>query len=77
MEQPTARATFGGKTKQRRARGLTATAELLKAWRDRHKYSQSAAALKLKVSKRTLQNWEQGHREPIGFALRGLKEKIR
>ncbi len=49
----------------------------LKAWRKRNRYSQSVAALKLKISTRTLQNWEQGHREPVGFALRELKEKIK
>jgi predicted transcriptional regulator len=63
--------------KRGRLRILPTTAELLKAWRKRMKFSQSAAAMKLKISKRTLQNWEQGHREPVGFALRELKEKIK
>ncbi len=51
--------------------------ELLRAWRKRHKFSQVAAANKLQVSPRTLQNWEQGHREPKGFALQQLREKLR
>lgn len=82
--------TFGGKTlqgkipgryliddKRGRIRILPTLAELLKAWRKRNRYSQSAAAMKLKLSTRTLQNWEQGRREPVGFALRELKEKIK
>jgi hypothetical protein len=52
-------------------------ARALREWRKRNGYSQSVAAAKLKVSTRTLQNWEQGHREPRGFALQHLQEKIR
>jgi hypothetical protein len=33
------------------------------------------AANRLKVSPSTLQNWEQGHREPRGFAFQQLKKK--
>jgi len=51
--------------------------EQLRAWRKRNKFSQVLAASKLKVSPRTLQNWEQGHRAPQGFALQHLREKIR
>jgi len=32
----------------------------LRAWRERNNLSQSEAALKLQISKRTLQEWEQG-----------------
>jgi DNA-binding transcriptional regulator YiaG len=35
------------------------------------------AANRLKMSPRTLQNWEQGHREPKGFAFQQLQEKIK
>ncbi len=56
---------------------ITPVGELLRAWRKRHKFSQVAAANKLQVSSRTLQNWEQGHREPKGFALQQLREKLR
>jgi putative transcriptional regulator len=50
--------------------------EQLRAWRKRNKLSQVTGAMKLKVSPRTLQNWEQGRREPQGFALQQLREKI-
>jgi DNA-binding transcriptional regulator YiaG len=51
--------------------------EQLRAWRRRNKLSQVTGAMKLQVSPRTLQNWEQGHRAPQGFALRQLLEKIK
>lgn len=51
--------------------------ELLRGWRQRMKLSQSRAANKLGVSKRNLQNWEQGHRMPRGFAFHQLMDKIR
>jgi DNA-binding transcriptional regulator YiaG len=47
------------------------------AWRKRNKLSQSEAAVKLKLSRRTLQEWEQGRATPRHFALEGLREKIR
>jgi putative transcriptional regulator len=40
----------------------------LRAWRHKHNLSQSEAALKLQISKRTLQEWEQGRAEPEGLA---------
>ena len=40
----------------------------IKAIRSKLKISQSAFALMLGVSSRTLQNWEQGRREPEGPA---------
>ena len=49
----------------------------LKRWRRAQRFSQSKAALRLKVSVKTLQNWEQGQRAPAGFALEQLREKIR
>jgi DNA-binding transcriptional regulator YiaG len=51
--------------------------EMMRAWRKRNKLSQATGAMKLKVSPRTLQNWEQGHRTPQGFALQQLREKIK
>lgn len=56
---------------------ITPIGELLQAWRKRNKFSQVMAASKLQVSPRTLQNWEQGRREPKGFALLQLREKLR
>jgi putative transcriptional regulator len=52
-------------------------AEELRSWRKRRNLSQTLAAARLKVSPRTLQNWEQGHRAPQGFALYHLREKIK
>ena len=48
----------------------------LAAWRKKNKVSQSEAALKLKVSRRTLQEWEQGRATPLHLALEALREKI-
>ena len=50
--------------------------ERLYSWRERCNFSQSEAALKLKVSKRTLQEWEQGRATPRHLALEALREKI-
>jgi DNA-binding transcriptional regulator YiaG len=38
-------------------------------WRERNDLSQSEAAIKLRVSKRTLQEWEQGRAEPRHLAM--------
>jgi transcriptional regulator with XRE-family HTH domain len=38
--------------------------EQLKAWREAHGFSQADAAEHLNISKRTLQNWEQGKSTP-------------
>jgi len=62
--------------KRKRNRG-SLIAELLRTWRQRKGFSQVEAANRLKMSPRTLQNWEQGHREPKGFAFQQLKEKIK
>jgi DNA-binding transcriptional regulator YiaG len=48
----------------------------LRGWRRRHKLSQTQAALKLKVSPRTFQEWEQGRATPHHLALAALREKI-
>jgi DNA-binding transcriptional regulator YiaG len=65
------------KTRSRVKQPRRGLAEELRAWRKRNGFSQSLAAQKLKVSPRTLQNWEQEHREPRGFALEQLREKLR
>jgi len=49
----------------------------LKSWRKAQRLSQSKAALRLKVSVKTLQNWEQGRRRPATFALVQLRKTIR
>jgi DNA-binding transcriptional regulator YiaG len=51
--------------------------DALRSWRRARKLSQSKAALRLKVSVKTLQNWEQGRRRPATFALEQLREKTR
>jgi len=48
----------------------------LAAWRERHNLSQVEAALKLRISPRTLQEWEQGRARPHHMALEALREKI-
>jgi DNA-binding transcriptional regulator YiaG len=48
----------------------------LRGWRKRHKLAQSVAALELKVSVRTLQEWEQGRAAPRHLALVALRDKI-
>src|SRR5205814_9633815 len=47
----------------------------LRAWRERNNLSQSEAALKLQISKRTLQEWEQDRAVPRGLA-RSAIEKV-
>jgi DNA-binding transcriptional regulator YiaG len=51
-------------------------AQLLRKWRDRNGYSQRDAALALKVSKRSLENWEQERAMPQGFGLQMMLEII-
>src|SRR5438034_11655595 len=60
----------------RRKRTKNEIAVALAAWRKRNKRSQSKAALKLKVSVRTLQEWEQDRSTPRHLALEALRNKI-
>jgi len=60
----------------RRKRSKNEIALALAAWRKRNKLSQSKAALKLKVSVRTLQEWEQDRSTPRHLALEALRNKI-
>jgi DNA-binding transcriptional regulator YiaG len=48
--------------------------EQLRAWRRKHDLSQSEAGLKLQISRRTLQEWEQGRAMPRGLALVTLRQ---
>ncbi len=48
----------------------------LKAWRTAKKLTQREAAEQLGVPCRTLQEWEQAHRQPRGLALRALQESL-
>jgi DNA-binding transcriptional regulator YiaG len=64
-------------TKRRQQRPKNEIAMALVNWRRRNKLSQSKAALKLKVSPRTLQEWEQCRATPRHLGLEALREKIR
>lgn len=46
-------------------------------WRRKNDFSQSEAALKLKISTRTLQEWEQNRAHPQGLALTAVSQAIR
>ena len=45
-------------------------------WRRKNDFSQSEAALKLKISTRTLQEWEQKRARPQGLALTAVNQAI-
>ena len=49
----------------------------LRAWREKNDLSQSEAALRLQISKRTLQEWEQERAEPGGLASAAIEKAIR
>ena len=49
----------------------------LRAWREKNDLSQSEAALRLQISKRTLQEWEEERAEPLGFASAAIEKAIR
>ena len=52
-------------------------AERVYEWRKRKDFSQSEAALKLQISKRTLQEWEQGRAQPKHLALEAISRLIK
>ena len=49
----------------------------LRAWRARENLSQSEAALKLQISKPTLQEWEQARAAARGLARTAVEKAIR
>jgi DNA-binding transcriptional regulator YiaG len=49
----------------------------LRAWRVKNDFSQSEAALRLQISKRTLQEWEQERAVPRGLASAAIEKAIR
>jgi DNA-binding transcriptional regulator YiaG len=63
------------RTKSRSA-SPDALGDRLYAWRRKNDLSQGEAALKLRLSMRTLQEWEQGRAQPRGFALSAINERI-
>ena len=52
-------------------------ANALRTWREKNHYSQRDAAEVLKVSKRSLENWEQERAMPQGFGLQAMLEIIK
>ena len=73
-----ARRAKGRKAKSSRgsAHGPKSLAQRLYAWRKKNDFSQNQAALKLQISKRTLQEWEQGRAEPQHLALDAINVLI-
>jgi DNA-binding transcriptional regulator YiaG len=61
---------------KRRASAASNWSERLYKWRKRNDFSQSEAALKLRVSTRTLQEWEQGRARPRHLALGAINKLI-
>ncbi len=55
---------------------MKSLSERLYDWRKQNDLSQSEAALRLKISKRTLQEWEQGRSEPRHLAMNAITAVI-
>jgi DNA-binding transcriptional regulator YiaG len=51
--------------------------ERLYEWRKKNDFSQSEAALQLQISKRTLQEWEQGRAQPRHLALDAINAMMK
>jgi len=70
---------FGTRLRHTRHQRLApqSLARRLRAWREGKNLSQSEAALKLQISKRTLQEWEQDRSAPRGFARTAIEKMIR
>jgi DNA-binding transcriptional regulator YiaG len=67
-----------GQLRRSRARaGVFNLSDELRAWRHKHNLSQSEAALKLQISKRTLQEWEQERAAPEGLARAAIQKIVR
>jgi DNA-binding transcriptional regulator YiaG len=58
------------------ALSMKSLSERLFDWRQRNDLSQSEAALKLRISKRTLQEWEHGRAEPRHLARDAIRAVI-
>jgi len=61
---------------KRRSTASKHWSEQLYQWRKRNDFSQSEAALKLQISTRTLQEWEQGRACPRHLALSAINKLI-
>jgi DNA-binding transcriptional regulator YiaG len=62
---------------RKRSSATKSLAERLYEWRRKKDFSQSEAAVKLQISKRTLQEWEQGRAEPRHLALDAINLLIK
>ncbi|HKP05426.1 MAG TPA: helix-turn-helix transcriptional regulator [Chthoniobacterales bacterium] len=51
--------------------------ERLYEWRKKNNFSQSEAALKLRISRRTLQEWEQGRARPRHLAFEAMEALLK
>ncbi len=65
------------KRKVRRSSAPVSLTERLYQWRKKNDFSQSEAALKLQVSTRTFQEWEQGRAVPRHLALEAVNALIK
>ena len=65
-------ATVVKKAKKTKKKAGESIGEALRGWRKKRRWSQSVASLNLRVSVRTLQEWEQGRAEPRGLARLAL-----
>ncbi|MBA3963574.1 MAG: helix-turn-helix transcriptional regulator [Chthoniobacterales bacterium] len=61
---------------KRRSSAAKDWSEQLYEWRKRNDFSQGEAALKLHISPRTLQEWEQGRARPRHLALSAINKLI-
>ena len=65
------------KRKSTRSSAPVPFGDRLYEWRKKNDFSQSEAALKLRISRRTLQEWEQGRARPRHLALNALEALIK
>ena len=63
--------------KARRSSAPATFGQRLYEWRKKNDFSQSEAALKLRISTRTLQEWEQGRARPKHLALEAVEALIK
>lgn len=68
--------TYPRHMRRRKSAGEELSARL-RAWREKNDFSQSEAALRLQISKRTLQEWEQKRAAPRGLASAAIEKAIR
>jgi len=62
--------------KERRPAEARNWQDRLYAWRERNDFSQTEAAMKLQISPRTFQEWEQGRARPRHLALIAINKII-